>query len=431
VSQVTQPSLVITNPPTTCIGSTVDLTDNALTAGSSRGLTFSYWTDAATQNALANPNAISASGTYYIKATNAAGCSQIQPVSVTITGSPTLVVTSPASVCSGSPIDLTDAAVTAGSDPSLTYSYWQDRFATQSLNNPGSVSVAGTYYIKASASGGCFMILPVTVSINQPPTALFSGDQNICPGMPAQLNINLTGKGPWNVVYSDGNSTFTINSIGASIYPLTVSPGSTTAYSILSVSDASCTNTNVSAATVTVTPGAAGIRYPDVSAFANVPIQLSARDLGNNYSYEWAPATGLDITSIQNPIFNYGFSTQYNITLRSPTGCVTVDTVFVSIKNPQDRGLSPDLLVSKAWTPNNDGMNDILYPITIHIKQINYFRVFNRWGQLVYETNILGQGWNGIYHDQPQVSDVYTWTVEAIGDDNSVIRKAGNSILLR
>ena len=219
--------------------------------------------------------------------------------------------------------------------------------------------------------------------------------------------------------------------VGASTYPLTVSPAATTTYAILSVSDAVCTNTNLSAATVNVTPGVAGMRYPDVSAFANVPVQLSARDLGTDYSYNWAPATGLDNTTIQNPIFNYGFSTQYTITLTSPMGCITVDTVFVSIKNPQDNNLSPNLFVPKAWTPNNDGMNDILYPITIQIRQINYFRVFDRWGQLMYETNILGQGWNGIYNGQPQVSDVYTWTVEAIGNDGTVIRKSGNSILLR
>jgi gliding motility-associated-like protein len=158
---------------------------------------------------------------------------------------------------------------------------------------------------------------------------------------------------------------------------------------------------------------------------------MSARVLGNNYSYNWSPSTGLDLPNIQDPVFNYSSSTQYNITLTSDSGCVTVDTVFVRILNPSDTSLAPNLFVPKAWSPNNDGKNDKLYPITVHIKQIVYFRVFDRWGQLMFETNVLGNGWDGLYNGHPQVMDVYTWTVDAIGDDGSVIRKSGNSILLR
>ena len=85
----------------------------------------------------------------------------------------------------------------------------------------------------------------------------------------------------------------------------------------------------------------------------------------------------------------------------------------------------------KAWTPNGDGVNDYLYPITVNIVKLNYFRVFDRWGQLMFETTILGKGWDGVYNGKPQVLDVYTWTVEGVGVDGSVIKKSGNSILLR
>ncbi|PWT73119.1 MAG: hypothetical protein C5B59_14365 [Bacteroidetes bacterium] len=431
VTQALQPALVITNPPTTCVGSTVDLTDKTVTAGSSAGLTYTYWADAAAQNKLANARAVSVAGTYYIKATNAAGCSLVLPVKVTITSSPSIVVTNPASACMGSKVDLTAAYITGGSDPGLDYSYWQDRLATLPIADPGAVSSPGTYYIKAKAQGSCFTIMPVEVAFNQAPTAVFNGDQSICQNANAQLTISLTGNVPWNITYTDGANTYTIKNITTPSYTLTVSPAITTTFTILSVSDAACSNATPSSATVTVTPGVPGVRYPTVSTYAFEPVQLSARNLGSEYSYNWAPPAGLDFTTIRNPMFNYGLSTQYYVTLTPPSGCVTVDTVLVTIKNPQDTGLVVGLWVPKAWTPNNDGMNDILYPITIHIRQIVYFRVFDRWGQLMYETNVLGQGWNGVYKGRPQVSDVYTWTVEAIGDDNSVIRKAGNSILLR
>ncbi|MBM6497845.1 hypothetical protein H9X54_000725, partial [Flavobacterium macrobrachii] len=97
--------LVITNPPAVCSPSTVDLTLASVTAGSSAG-TLSYWTNAAGTTVLNNPNAVTSSGTYYIRLTNGS-CSTIQPVVVTINPSSTLVITNPPAVCSPSTVDLT------------------------------------------------------------------------------------------------------------------------------------------------------------------------------------------------------------------------------------------------------------------------------------------------------------------------------------
>ncbi len=98
------------------------------------------------------------------------------------------------------------------------------------------------------------------------------------------------------------------------------------------------------------------------------------------------------------------------------------------ILNPD---IESDLFVPKAWSPNGDGNNDKLYPLTINIKEIFYFRIFNRWGQMVFETNVIGNGWDGVWQGKPMVSDVYTWTVEAIGLDGKYYKRAGNSVLLR
>jgi hypothetical protein len=60
-----------------------------------------------------------------------------------------------------------------------------------------------------------------------------------------------------------------------------------------------------------------------------------------------------------------------------------------------------------------------------------YFRIFNRWGQLVFETNKIGEGWDGMFKGKEHVQDVITWTVEAMGVDGVHYKKAGNSVLLR
>src|SRR5690606_33105776 len=90
------PSLIITNPDPVCLPETVDLTTSAVTQGSTAGLTFTYFTDAAGTLPLANPSAVSESGTYYIMGTNpATGCSTIQPVDVVLIGQPELRVGQP------------------------------------------------------------------------------------------------------------------------------------------------------------------------------------------------------------------------------------------------------------------------------------------------------------------------------------------------
>ncbi|MDV6224182.1 gliding motility-associated C-terminal domain-containing protein, partial [Flavitalea sp. BT771] len=426
------PNLVVTDPPTTCSPAAIDLTAAAITAGSSAGLTYTYWQDAACTIAVGNPAAIKTSGTYYIKAANAGGCFLMKPVNVAITSTPSLVINNPATACMPSSIDLTAPSITAGSDPGMTYTYWQDPACTIALGNPAAITTGGTYYIKASAVGGCFTIRPVKATFNQLPTAAFNGNQSICPGVNTSLPVTFTGQAPWTLTYSDGSNTYTIANILTPNYDLIVAPVATTIYTIQSVSDAACSNNSIgSTATVDVKPSIPGIRYPTVDAFAFVPTPLSARSPGSNYSYSWSPAIGLDLPNIQDPMFTFGTSVQYKITLISDSGCVTVDTILVRIINPNDTSLTPDLWVPKAWTPNKDGVNDRLYPITYHIRQLKYFRIFDRWGQLMFETNILHNGWDGMYKGQKQVMDVYTWTVEAIGDDGSVIKKSGNSILLR
>ncbi|MCW3119643.1 MAG: hypothetical protein JWM28_3725, partial [Chitinophagaceae bacterium] len=173
-----------------------------------------------------------------------------------------------------------------------------------------------------------------------------------------------------------------------------------------------------------------GIRYPAVIASINVPTQLSIRNLGGNYTYDWNPRFGLDNYSIYNPVFNYDRQNEYTIKITSNTGCIATDTLPVKIVDPiplEESGI----FVPKAWSPNGDGHNDKLFPIPVNIKELKYFRVFNRWGQLMFETNVLRDGWNGIFKGQPQVSDTYTWTVEALGEDGKTYRRSGNSVLLR
>jgi gliding motility-associated-like protein len=294
-----------------------------------------------------------------------------------------------------------------------------------------SISQPGTYTTTLQNQAGCDSVATLKLTAQPLATATVTGGNPICSGSTTTLSITLTGTAPWTVVYSDGSNNYTVASIMASPYQLTVSPTATTTYSIVSVSDVKCTNSSVnSALTIVVESPQPGIRYPTVSTTENVPVQLQARNLGSNYTYRWAPPVGLNSYTVVNPVFKYDNTVEYTITLDPGSGCRVVDTLRVVVVAAAP-AIQSDLFVPKAWSPNKDGHNDVLRPLCVNIKELYYFRIFDRWGQLMFETNEIGKGWDGIYKGLPQVQDVYTWTVEALGEDGKHYKRAGNSILMR
>lgn len=178
VSVNSAPTIVINNPAAICGTSTVDLTVPAITAGSSTGLTFTYWTDAAATIPYTTPKTAT-SGTYYIKGTTSTGCFDIKPVVVSTASAPTVIINTPPAACGSSTIDLTAAAITTGSTPGLTFTYWTDAAGTILYNTP-TAATAGTYYIKGSTAGGCFDIKPIVITANPLPTPVISGPDPVC-----------------------------------------------------------------------------------------------------------------------------------------------------------------------------------------------------------------------------------------------------------
>jgi hypothetical protein len=170
------PTVVTNAPAAVCGPATVDLTAAAVTAGSADGLTFSYFTDAAATLAVTDPTKVG-NGIYYIKGTDVSGtgCSAVKPVTVTVISPPQLTITNPAAVCAPATVDITATAITAGSTSGITLEYYTDAAATTpiSLADAKIIAASGTYYIKGTDVNGtgCSTISPVTVTINQLPTA--------------------------------------------------------------------------------------------------------------------------------------------------------------------------------------------------------------------------------------------------------------------
>jgi gliding motility-associated-like protein len=150
---------------------------------------------------------------------------------------------------------------------------------------------------------------------------------------------------------------------------------------------------------------------------------LQARGIGNEVL--WAPQTYLDDRLSYRPTFRSGTEQEYTITLKTISGCITVDTQLVKMNK------NIVIYVPNTFTPNADGSNDILRPFTIGIKELSYFKIFNRWGQLVFQTSQLDAGWDGQFKARPAEMQTIVWILEGTGLDNMKYSAKGTSILLR
>ena len=91
----------------------------------------------------------------------------------------------------------------------------------------------------------------------------------------------------------------------------------------------------------------------------------------------------------------------------------------------------PDVFVPTGFTPNKNGANDVLRPIFYKIDTLTSFKIYNRWGQLVFQTAEKGVGWDGTLKGVAQPSETYTWTVECRDIVGNPIKKSGKSLLIR
>jgi gliding motility-associated-like protein len=167
----------------------------------------------------------------------------------------------------------------------------------------------------------------------------------------------------------------------------------------------------------------AALNYPVQYAVIEYPLTLQARNFGETVL--WSPGNFLNNTSSFSPVFFGPTEQTYTIKITTASGCVTVDTQTVkTVKEAQ-------IYVPSAFSPNDDGLNDFLRPIFMGIKEVHYFRVYNRWGQLLYERKSDLPGWDGKIAGVPQPTQVVVWMIEGVSVDNRVITRKGTTTLVR
>jgi hypothetical protein len=249
-------------------------------------------------------------------------CVDTKETYLTINATPVLTITSPSSVCSPSTVNITAAAVTAGSTGGGTLTYWNDAAATSSLSSPAAVATSGTYYIQ-SANGSCKDIDPVTVTINTTPVLAITSPSAVC--APGTVNITASAV----TAGSTGGGTLTYwNDAGATSSLSSPSAVATSGTYYIQSANGSCTD--IDPVTVTVNPADnASFTVPaGMICTVDAPFNLTAATSGGTYS-------GTGITSASAGTFSPSVagSGTFTITYTTAGTCpsTATNTITVSV----------------------------------------------------------------------------------------------------
>lgn len=210
-------------------------------------------------------------------------------------------------------------------------------------------------------------------------------------------------------------------------------PLQATTYRLLMFDTRGCPKPGVDTVVVNVRPRINVFAGNDTTIVFGQPLQLNGMANPEATIIRWTPVAGFSNSSILNPMFTVANGSPYEgqdfVRLRlnasTPEGCQATDEVVVRLF----RG--PAIYVPSAFTPNGDGRNDAMRPVLAGMRQMEYFRIYNRYGQLVFETREQGKGWNGTIGGVAQPNAAFVYNCKAIDYLGNPVMASGTFILVR
>lgn len=343
-----KPTVVTNNPATGCLPETVDLTLPAVTAGSTGGLTLTYFTDAGATILYPTPTTAT-SGTYYIVGTIlATGCSDTTSVTVTVNPKPDVYTTAPSAVCYPATEDLTSSTVTVGSTTGLIFTYFTDAGATVSYTTP-TTATSDTYYIVGTIlATGCSDTTAVTVTINPKPTVVTTNLPTVC----SPATVDLTLAAITNGSTTGLTFTYFTDSAAAVSYATPTNATSGTYYVVGIIPATGCSDTT--AVTVTASP------LPTVTANTNADtvcagVQVTLTGGGTASSYTW---TGGVTDAIG---FAPGSTLTYTVTGTDGNNCSDTSSITITVNPAPIANAGPDNNLCSGDTVFLSGTGGISY----------------------------------------------------------------------
>lgn len=343
----------------------------------------------------------------------------IYPINVTTVN---LQANADTTICLGSSVLLTASNGTGTG----TYVWSINPNLTPALNNPNDSTVTvlpvnnTTYYVQTTING---CSARDTVLINVSSVNVTTTNISVC--NPGQYTLNATAT-PSNVSYQWLPAPLIIS--GENTATPTVLAQSNTTFQVIATNSIGCSDTAI--AQISISPlGLANVNaYADNDTIINGQSTTLHVSPSSGYTILWTPATGLSNVASADPIASPNSTTEYIVSLTDGQGCSRTDTVKITVIDFICE--EPYIYLPNAFTPNDDGQNDVLYLRGNLIEEM-YLAIYNRWGELVFESTSPQVGWDGTYKGMkcdPAVF-VYYFTVKCPGGVEFF--KKGNVTLIR
>lgn len=348
--------------------------------------------------------------TYYVLL-NDNGCLNTDSVKVRVTDRVFLQAMNDTTICQGDSIQL--KLVSDG----FTYSWTNVTPEEAGLPDPNTVTNGTTIYEVTAFIGSCFAKDQVRVTAVPYPLANAGADTVICNNSVAQLVGSTDGN---RVTWSP---SLTLNQ--SNILEPIARPKQTTSYVLTAFDTRGCPKPGKDTIVVSVLPDIKPFAGRDTAVVVGQVLQLNG---SGGVDYKWFPSFGLSATDIDDPQAIYTQpidGIRYKLLVFNEAGCK--DSAYINVKVFAGK---PVIFVPNAFTPNSDGINDKIRPIAAGMSRIEYFNVYNRWGNLIFSTQ-NGQGWDGTIGGQAQNTGVFTWAVKAIDYNGKSYFQKGIVTLIR
>ncbi len=401
---VEKPAVVATPDTTVCPGSAVPL-------HASGAQTYS-WSPATGLDGSDTPAPVATvlqTTAYIVTGISARGCSANDTVEVTVLPAPSVTLSRDTIVCRNSPAQL---------EASGGISYrWHPAAGLDNpyIANPVARSDSNIVYtVTVTDANQCTNEDSVAVNVFPYPTFTVSADRAICRGSSVTLQATGGDLFQWSPDFSLDDPF--------SAAP-TATPQATTIYTV-NIAESTCQFDTVLYTTVTVNPLPAIVIDKSNDVNCNTPTALLSAS--GALSYSWAPSHSLKDPSTASPLASPDTTTTFMVTGINEHGCTSTSSITVKV----DQSGVPRFVVPNAFTPNGDGRNDCFGIQRWGNTIVEQFSVYNRWGQLVFQSKDPGQCWDGSFAGKPQAGGVYIYIIKAKTLCGEVLRK-GTLTLIR
>lgn len=281
-----------------------------------------------------------------------------------------------------------------------------------SFLNPGFQKV---FLVAIDSKTGCTDTTSQAFEIFPSPEIKISNDTVLCRG--DSLLLRATGASFYQWTPREG-----LSSISDSI--VFASPEDDIVYSVFARNDFDCT----AEASIEVKVQQAYVfsTEEDTSIFIGQSVPIAIESPDSSLLYRWNPVNDLSCNLCPNPIASPLKTTRYTASISDPFGCFMA-TASILINVEEEFEVS----VPNAFTPNADGLNDWFYAVTYGIKELLYFRVYDRWGKMIFETNSFNNKWNGTVGEVPCPIGTYVWEFEGLRYNDQSVNLVGTINLIR